>query len=63
MTELLIYSFLLLLLLGHLTFAFKMYRTIQKDQNLSFHEKNDWKLKALVFPAYFWFLYKKKLKK
>ncbi len=58
MEELIIYSVLLLLVFAHLLFANKLYKAIQKDKHLSFHEKNDWKLKALVFPAYYWFKYK-----
>jgi hypothetical protein len=35
-----------------------MYRVVDKDQSLKIKEKNDWKFKALVFPAYFWGKYK-----
>lgn len=34
--------------------AGKMYRMVHENKTLSVREKNDWKLKALVFPAYFW---------
>ncbi|MFC3416559.1 hypothetical protein [Algoriphagus hitonicola] len=59
MQELLIYAILFLLLIGHTLLAGKMYRKVHEDERLSFHEKNDWKLKALIFPAFFWFQYKK----
>jgi hypothetical protein len=49
----------LLLVLAHLVMASLFYRQINKNPRLSFHEKNDWRLKALVFPAYYWFRYKR----
>ncbi len=58
MNELIIYAVIFALLIFHCLLAGKMYRTVHQDDKLSFKEKNDWKLKALVFPAYFWFLYK-----
>ena len=63
MEELIIYTGLLLALLAHSTAASKMYKTVNSDQDLSFKEKNDWKLKALVFPVFFWRLYQKEKKK
>ncbi|MBD3630409.1 hypothetical protein [Cyclobacterium sp.] len=59
MNELILYSVLLLLVLTHLVLASLLYRKINKNTRLSFHEKNDWRLKALIFPAYYWFQYKK----
>lgn len=58
MTELIIYAVIFLLLIAHALMAGKMYRTVHEDTNLSFKEKNDWKLKALIFPIYFWGKYK-----
>ena len=58
MTELIIYAILFLALIGHTLMASKMYRTVHADQSLSIKEKNDWKLKALVFPGYFFGRYK-----
>lgn len=54
MTELIIYTGLLIAVIAHAVFAAKMYKTINSDHSLNFKEKNDWKLKALVFPAFFW---------
>ena len=59
MNELIIYAILFAALSAHAIFAGKMYRIVHQDSSLSFKEKNDWKLKALAFPAYFWFQYKK----
>ncbi|UCS94937.1 hypothetical protein KZP23_07965 [Echinicola marina] len=59
MKELILYAVLFLLLFGHAIMASMMYITVHKDEELSFNEKNQWKLKALVFPAYFWGKYKK----
>lgn len=58
MQELLLYAILFLLLIGHTLLAGKMYRKVHEDPHLSIHQKNDWKLKALIFPAFFWFKYK-----
>ncbi len=58
MTELIIYAVVFLLLIGHCLLAGKMYREIHADEELSLSEKNDWKLKALIFPAYFYSQYK-----
>lgn len=60
MTELIIYGILLIAVLAHLIFASLLYKKINADPNLGFHEKNDWRLKALIFPAYFWFAFKKR---
>jgi hypothetical protein len=54
MSELIIYAVLFLALIGHCLLAGKMYRAVHGDQTLSINEKNNWKLKALIFPAYFW---------
>jgi hypothetical protein len=62
MEELLIYAGLFLLLLGHTLLAGKMYRAVHANSHLSIREKNDWKLKALIFPAYYWFQYQKEVK-
>nr|MBI1229065.1 hypothetical protein [Cytophagales bacterium] len=60
MTELFIYSVLLVGVLTHLIFAALLYKKINADPHLGFHEKNEWRLKALVFPAYFWFVFKRR---
>lgn len=60
MTELIIYAVLFALLSAHALFAGKMYRIVHQDASLGLREKNDWKLKALVFPGFFWFQYKKR---
>ncbi len=59
MQELLIYALIFLALIGHCLLAGKMYRAVHSDKSLTITEKNDWKLKSLIFPAYFWFEYKK----
>jgi hypothetical protein len=58
MTELIIYAILFLILIGHTFMASRMYREVHADESLSLKEKNDWKLKALVFPGYFFGKYK-----
>ncbi len=58
MTELIIYAILFAALMGHCLFANKMYRAVHEDQSLKMKEKNDWKFKALLFPAYFYGKYK-----
>jgi hypothetical protein len=63
MKELIVYSLLLFLVLAHLVMASLFYRHINNNKSLSFNEKNDWRLKALIFPAYYWICYKKLLKK
>ncbi|MBC6365610.1 hypothetical protein [Algoriphagus sp. AK58] len=63
MYELVFYSMLFVAILGHLVFASKMYKEVNSDQGLTFREKNDWKLKSLLFPALFWFYYRQEKKK
>jgi hypothetical protein len=58
MNELIIYAILFAALSGHCLWAGKMYRVVHQDPSLSFREKNDWKLKALVFPGWYWWQYK-----
>ncbi|MCL6258510.1 hypothetical protein M3O96_05385 [Aquiflexum sp. TKW24L] len=58
MTELIIYAFLFLSLIAHTLMASKMYRTVHADQSLSLKERNDWKLKALILPGYYFRKYK-----
>ena len=58
MTELLIYGILFLALIGHTLLASKMYRSVHANDSLSLKGKNDWKLKALIFPGYYWGKYK-----
>ena len=58
MSELILYAVVFLLLIGHCQMAGKMYRQVHEDQNLSITEKNDWKLKALILPIYFFPKYK-----
>ena len=58
MTEVIIYAILFAALMGHCLFANKMYRAVHEDQSLKMKEKNDWKFKALLFPAYFYGKYK-----
>lgn len=59
MSELIIYAIIFVLLIGHCLLAGKMYRVIHEDTSLNYKAKNDWKLKALVFPGFFWFQYQK----
>jgi hypothetical protein len=63
MGELIFYSILLIAALGHAVAAAKMYREVNADKGLTFKQKNDWKLKALIFPALFWFYYRQEKKK
>lgn len=58
MQELISYAVIFAALIGHCLLAGKMYRTVHADNSLSIKDKNDWKLKALIFPGYFWFRYK-----
>ncbi|MCC5937554.1 MAG: hypothetical protein JJU34_09740 [Lunatimonas sp.] len=60
MTELIVYSLLFLAIIAHLVLASIMYKRINAHPSLSFHEKNRWRLRALIFPAYFWFAFQKK---
>ncbi|ERM83799.1 hypothetical protein P872_01935 [Rhodonellum psychrophilum GCM71 = DSM 17998] len=59
MTELIVYAVLFLLLMAHSLLAGNMYRAVHKDESLTVNEKNEWKLRALIFPAYYWRKYKK----
>lgn len=59
MNELVIYLVLFAAISGHCILAGKMYRAVHQDPHLSLKEKNDWKLKALVFPGFFWWKYQK----
>jgi hypothetical protein len=61
MTELIIYAILFLMLIGHTLMAGKMYKTVHENDTLSIQEKNDWKLKALLFPIYYWGRYKRRV--
>jgi hypothetical protein len=63
MKDLVFYLALLLAVLAHLVAAAKMYREINLDKSLTFAEKNNWKLKALVFPALFWYYYRNEKRK
>jgi len=58
MNELILYLVAFVLLIGHCLLAGKMYQEVHTNQNLSISDKNNWKLKALVFPAYFYQKYK-----
>lgn len=60
MSELIGYAVLFLALVGHCLLAGKMYRAVHQNSSLTFKEKNDWKLKALIFPAYFWGKYQQR---
>ncbi|MFD2200471.1 hypothetical protein [Shivajiella indica] len=60
MNELIIYAILFLMLIGHTLMAAKMYKKVHQDPSLTIREKNDWKLKALIFPGYFWGKYNKR---
>ncbi|RZS95639.1 hypothetical protein [Cecembia calidifontis] len=62
MTELITYGVVFLLLIAHTLMAGKMYKAVHANQTLSMKEKNDWKLKALLLPGYFWGKYKASLK-
>lgn len=63
MKELIIYSILLVAILGHCLMAVKMYREVNADPDLKFHEKNAWKLRALIFPGLFLFYYRQEKKR
>jgi hypothetical protein len=62
MTELLIYASIFLLLIAHTLMAAKMYKAVHENKALSLQDRNEWKLKALIFPGYFWSRYKRTLK-
>ena len=59
MFELVMYALVFLALIFHAIMAFRMYLSVHHNDKLTWSEKNSWKLKALIFPAYFWPLYKK----
>lgn len=59
MLELIVYAVIFVALIGHIVMAFRMYMAVQRNGSMPMQEKNAWKLKALVFPAYYWPLYKK----
>ena len=61
MTELIIYAIVFALLLAHSIMASFFYGKIHRNEELSLHEKNNWKLKSLILPAYFYTKYKKKV--
>lgn len=61
MFELAVYAVIFLVLIGHVTMAFRMYLRVHSNRSLSMQDKNAWKLKALIFPAYYWPLYKKSI--
>lgn len=63
MSELLIYSLLFILVLGHCTAATLMYRELKADTQLTFRERNEWRLKALICPALYWYYYKQEKKR
>ncbi|WP_026950699.1 hypothetical protein [Algoriphagus mannitolivorans] len=63
MRELVIYSILLIAVLGHCIAAVKMYREVNADSGLSFHEKNAWKLRALISPLLFLYYYRQEKKR
>jgi len=62
MTELIFYAVVFIMLIAHTLMAGKMYKAVHANPNLSLKQKNDWKLKALIFPGYFWGKYKQTLK-
>lgn len=59
MLELIVYAVIFLALIGHIIMAIRMYRAVHLNRTLPMQEKNAWKLKALIFPAYYWPLYKR----
>jgi len=59
MTELIIYALIFLLLIAHTLMASRMYMKVHNNQTLVLKEKNYWKIRALVFPAYYYGQYKK----
>lgn len=59
MLELIIYALVFLALIGHILMAFNMYMAVHRNRTLPMRERNAWKVRALVFPAYYWRLYKK----
>ncbi len=63
MNELLVYSALLLFIIGHCTAAAILYREINADPILTFREKNSWKLRSLIAPAFYWYYYRQEKKR
>jgi hypothetical protein len=61
MTEFIIYAILFLMLIGHTLMAGKMYKAVHENDSLGVQDKNDWKLKALLFPIYYWGRYKRRV--
>ena len=51
MVELLVYSLLLVAVLGHGWAAARWYKKIHQNTQLTFSQKNALKLRALVFPV------------
>lgn len=62
MTELIIYALIFLLLIAHTAMAGSMYMKVHSNTSLPPDEKNSWKLKALIFPAYYYRQYNKAIK-
>ncbi|EIM77190.1 hypothetical protein A3SI_07879 [Nitritalea halalkaliphila LW7] len=60
MNELSLYAVAFLLLIGHTLAAAYMYKKVHADATLDTLQKNEWKLKALIFPAYYWFQYQRR---
>ena len=54
MVELLVYSLLLVAVLGHGWAAARWYKKIHQNTQLTFSQKNVLKLRALVFPVGLW---------
>jgi hypothetical protein len=54
MAELIVYTLLLLAVLGHGWAAARWYKKIHENPQLSFTQKNKLKLRALVFPLGLW---------
>jgi hypothetical protein len=58
MTELIIYALVFALILAHTIMASFFYGRVHRNEKLTVQQKNEWKLKALIFPAYFYGKYK-----
>jgi hypothetical protein len=54
MTELIVYTLLLVAVLGHGWAAASWYKKIHQNTELTFSQKNALKLRALVFPFSLW---------
>lgn len=54
MTELIVYTLLLVAVLGHGWAAAHWYKKIHQNTQLTFSQKNALKLRALVFPVSLW---------